>query len=81
MDSPTAKLVIIEGAFLIGVVRKGENGRRDTVMGQNVPMARRIAVVIARRNGTIMHMGLPSGVSQRYCGIMGLLRHSPQVSS
>ena len=74
----TMKLVIIKGAFLIGVGQKEESGRRDTGMGQHALGA----VVIAQRSGTIMRMGSPSGgVCQKYCGIMGLLRHCPQVSS
>ena len=75
MDSPVTRLITIEGTFLIGVVQKGENGQRGTATGQNVPATRQVAVVIARRNGIIMHMGLPSGNSQRCCGTMGLLRH------
>ena len=78
MDSQTRKLVIIKGAFLIGVGQKEESGRRDTGMGQHALGA----VVIAQRSGTIMRMGSPSGgMCQRYCVIMRLLKHSPRVSS
>ena len=76
--SQRTKLVIIKGVLLIGVGQKEENGQRDTGMGLHALGA----VVIAQRNGTIMHMGSPlGGMCQRYCVIMRLLKHSPRVSS
>ena len=78
MVSQRTKLVIIKGVLLIDVGQQEENGQRDTGKGQHVLSA----VVIARRNGTIMHMGSPlGGMYRRHYGIMRLLKHSPQVSS
>ena len=76
--SQRTKLVIIKGILLIGVDQKEGNIQKDTEMGQYALGA----VVIAQQNGTIMHMGSPlGGRYRRYCGIIRLLKHSPQESS